>query len=142
MASEQEEADTPAAGAGKRSSRTQRGSGKATSAATGGAAEPGAASTDPAGSTTPSGWDLATGWANAMASTGSESSELLPERAAGRPATTSGRADTDQEIGQSGAGAAPDPAGNPVKKAASGRSGGRPGPRVAITRTRQTKKKQ
>ena len=32
--------------------------------------------------------------------------------------------------------------GGPIKKAASGtKAGGRPGPRVAITRTRQTKKK-
>ena len=131
-ASEQEDVDAPARGAGKRSSRTRTGRGKSSS-----------------GSTSPSGWDLATGWANAMAPPGSaESSELLPERVAGRPATGTGRAGSDasasasEEIGRGGADATDESADGPAKKAASGsRSGGRPGPRVAITRTRQPKKK-
>jgi len=111
-----EEAVTPATAGGKRSSRTRPGSrGKAASGAAGGDA-----STD---------WDLATGWANGMARPGSaEASEQLPERAAGRTTTGS--------TGRTPVGGVVDQTGDDGAKA-----GGRPGPRVAITRTRQTKKK-
>jgi len=146
-APEQGEADTPAAGAGKRSSRTRAGNrGKATSGAASGGAGSGPASSESSGATTASGWDLATGWANAMAPPGSaESSEQLPERAAGRlrggTPDGEGSAGAGQEIDQAAVDAA-ESAGGPVKKAASGaKSGGRSGPRVAITRTRQTKKR-
>ncbi len=147
-ASEHEDVDTPAAG-GKRSSRTRTGRGKATSDAAGSGADAGATSADAAGSTTgssaSSGWDLATGWANAMAPPGSpESSELLPGRAAGRPGGGTGRfgsgASAGDESGRGGADPTEESIGGPAKKAAS-KSAGRPGPRVAITRTRQTKKK-
>lgn len=90
------------------------------------------------------GWDLATGWASAMATPGSGGTpELLPERAAGRPAPAAGgRAPAGGAADQASAAGGPGGSGSPAPKAASGtRSGGRPGPRVAITRTRQTKKK-
>ena len=142
-ASEQEEAE-PAAGAGKRSARARAGGrGKAASGAASGGA--GSGPTD-AGSATASGWDLATGWASAMAPPGSpESGEQLPERAAGRlrggTPGGAGSVGSGQEIDQAALDADESP-GGPVKRAASGaKSGGRPGPRVAITRTRQTKKR-
>jgi hypothetical protein len=137
-----EEAEAPATAGGRRGSRTRAGSRGKGATSGGTTAESNAAGA--AGSATSSGWDLATGWASAMAPPGSaESTELLPERAAGRPATGStGRtqaAGPADEAGDAGAG---ETAGGPVKKAASGtKSGGRPGPRVAITRTRQTKKR-
>jgi hypothetical protein len=123
--------DAPATPAGAKSSRSR--SGKPTSAAAGG---------DP-GPRTDTGWEQATGWATAMAPPGSaESSAQLPERAAGR--ASHGRAvppvtDTSPDD---------DPLGEPAGDATgtgtakrSSRTGGRPGPRVAITRTRQTKKR-
>ena len=86
------------------------------------------------------GWEQATGWAAAMAPPGSaESSTQLPERAAGRG--TPGRAvppATDTPSDEGGLG---DPAGDTSPPKGSSRTGGRPGPRVAITRTRQTKKR-
>ena len=143
--SENDGADTPATTGGKRSSRTRAESrGKAASGAAGDDVAAVSTSADAAGSTTSSGWDLATGWANAMAPPGSaESSELLPERAAGRPPTgATGRAQASGAADQTGDDGAGESAGGPIKKAASGtKAGGRPGPRVAITRTRQTKKK-
>jgi uncharacterized protein DUF4255 len=141
--SQDEEAGAPATAGGKRSSRTRAGSrGKAASAGAGEAAS-GSASTDGTDAPTSSGWDLATGWANAMAPPGSaESTELLPERAAGRGTGSVGRAPAGGAVGHGGDDGADESAGGPIKKAASGtRPGGRPGPRVAITRTRQTKKK-
>ena len=85
------ESDTPDTAGGKRSSRTRAGSrSKAASGTAGGDTASGSPSAETAGSATSSGWDLATGWANAMAPPGSaESSELLPDRAAGRPRTGS-----------------------------------------------------
>jgi hypothetical protein len=143
--SENDGADTPATTGGKRSSRTRAGSrGKAASGAAGSDAAAGSASAEGTGSPASSGWDLATGWANAMAPPGSaESSELLPERVAGRPTTgTTGRAQASGAADQTGDDGAGEAAGGPIKKATSGtKAGGRPGPRVAITRTRQTKKK-
>ena len=79
-----------------------------------------------------------------MAPPGSaESSELLPDRAAGRPTTGStGRTQAAGAADQAGDDGAGESGGGSAKRATGGtKSGGRPGPRVAITRTRQTKKK-
>ncbi|HEY5978614.1 MAG TPA: DUF4255 domain-containing protein [Microlunatus sp.] len=142
--SDHEEADA-SAGGGTRSPGTRaagRGGKGSTGAASGDAASSAAA--EATGSATSSGWHLATGWANAMAPPGSaESSELLPERAAGRPTTGSaGRSQVGGAADQTGDDGGGEPAGGSAKKATGGtKAGGRPGPRVAITRTRQTKKK-
>ena len=99
-----------------------------------------AASGGDTGQQTATGWEQATGWAAAMAPPGSaESSTQLPERAAGRG--TPGRAvppatDTSSDDGGLG-----DPAGDATSTGKGSRAGGRPGPRVAIARTRQTKKR-
>ena len=87
-------------------------------------------------------WETATGWAKAMAPLGSEAVEPVPGRTAGRPVPAGGPASaggaTTGAQAASGApargagGAVPDPAAT---------AKGRPGPRVAITRTRQTKKR-
>ncbi len=87
-------------------------------------------------------WETATGWAKAMAPLGSEAVEPVPGRTAGRPVpaggpASAGGATTGAQAASGaparGAGAAvPDPAAT---------AKGRPGPRVAITRTRQTKKR-
>ncbi len=142
--SENEEADAPATTGGKRGSRTRAGGrGKAASGTAAGDTSSGSLSAETAGSATSSGWDLATGWANSMAPPGSaESSELLPERAAGRGTGSTARAQAGGAAEQAGDDGAGQSAGGSVKKATGGaKSGGRPGPRVAITRTRQTKKK-
>ena len=142
--SENEGADTPATTGGKRASRTRAGGrGKAASGAAGEDATSASSSAEGTGPPTSSGWDLATGWANAMAPPGSaESSELLPERAAGRPtAGATGRAQASGTAEQAGADSGGESAGPITKAASATKSGGRPGPRVAITRTRQTKKK-
>lgn len=78
-------------------------------------------------------WETATGWADAMAPLGSaESSETLPDRTAGRRTSmiaSAGAVDTETT------GSADEPGGGrPATK-------GRPGPRVAMTRVRQTKKR-
>ncbi len=92
-----------------------------------------------AGSATSAGWEQATGWAAAMAPPGSaESSAQLPERAAGRGGA--GRAAPEATGTPPDGSGTGDPAGAPTTPKRSSRSGGRPGPRVAITRTRQTKK--
>ena len=142
-AAENDESDPPAAG-GKRSSSTRAGGrAKASSGKAGDDTASGSASAGADDATTSSGWDLATGWANAMAPPGSaESSELLPERAAGRPTTGTGRTQTGGAADQDADDSADASATPAAKKSASGtKSGGRPGTRVAITRTRQTKKK-
>jgi hypothetical protein len=142
--SEQQETDAPAPTGSKRASRTRGGSrGTAASGATSGGGDAASPSSEATGSGSPSGWDLATGWASAMAPPGSaESGELLPERAAGRPTSGSGRTSAGEGTAPEAANATDEPAGVTAKKAAGGaRSGGRPGPRVAITRTRQTKKR-
>ncbi|HEU4546761.1 MAG TPA: Pvc16 family protein [Microlunatus sp.] len=142
--SENEGADTPATTGGKRTSRTRAGGrGKAASGAAGEGATSASSSAEGTGPPRSSGWDLATGWANAMAPPGSaESSELLPGRAAGRPtAGATGRAQASGTTERAGADGAGESAGPITKAASATKSGGRPGPRVAITRTRQTKKK-
>ena len=141
--SEDDGAETPATTGGKRASRSRAASrGKGSSGGAGSGAGPGAGAADEERSATSSGWDLATGWANAMAPPGSaESQELLPERLAGRSATgsTARSGAADQTAGE---GDADEPIGGPAKKTAgAAKPAGRPGPRVAITRTRQTKKK-
>ena len=131
---------TPAAG-WQASSRTRAGSrGKAASGAAGSGAASGSGSAETAGSATSSGWDLATGWANAMAPPGPRSR---------RAAAGAGRGPLDDRLHRPRPGGPASIRPERRRRSAGGRSrrqrraksGGRPGPRVAITRTRQTKKK-
>ena len=151
----------PAAGSGRGSRRTSESAGPATGSGRGsrrkseGADQSARPSDQESGATEPDVWEIATGWAAAMPEPGSAgSTEPLPGRAAGRPAGTwsapigppIGLSDPS-EAGEepdltSGAPAAGRGTGSAAKKAPSGsaKSGGRPGPRVAITRKRQPKK--
>ena len=119
---------TTRAAAGGRAGSAARGSGSRSAAGEG---------SDDAGGD----WETATSWAKSMAPLGSEAVEPVPGRAAGRPAPAGGSASGDQGASnptparRSGA-AVPDPA-----VSAKGPPKGRPGPRVAMTRVRQTKKR-
>jgi hypothetical protein len=85
---------------------------------------------------TPSAWQAATGWADAMAPLGSEQSTApIPGRTAGRSSGSGAVTGTPAS--------AATPSGE-SSGSGSGRTGtakGRPGPRVAMTRVRQTKKR-
>ncbi|GAA3638728.1 DUF4255 domain-containing protein [Microlunatus ginsengisoli] len=85
----------------------------------------------------PSAWAVATSWADAMAPLGSsEAGPVAPPPASGQPGGTGG-------TGGSGSGAsAGGRATGTTSTAGKSATGGRPGPRVAMTRVRQTKKKQ
>jgi hypothetical protein len=140
--------DGDADGGGKRG----RGGKQTTRSATGGRAGSAAGRSGSGGSRSPSefgegsedaggDWETATSWAKSMAPLGSEAVETVPGRAAGRPTPEGGSASGDEE--ESGAASArragtsvPDPA-----EAAKPPAKGRPGPRVAMTRVRQTKKR-
>jgi hypothetical protein len=90
-------------------------------------------------------WERATGWANAMAPLGSESLAPVPGRAAGRPAPAGGTAVENQAESAAApsrraSAAVPDPS-EPTAGQTKAPAKGRPGPRVAMTRVRQTKKR-
>jgi Pvc16 N-terminal domain len=117
--------------------------------------QPGAQGDGAARTVEPDVWEVATAWASAMPDLGSVgSTEPLSGRAAGRPrdarsasgyaveppdATEAGEL---SEPGGGGQGAGRRTAGSSAKEtqAGSAKADGRPGPRVAIRRTRQTKK--
>ena len=143
--SETEEADAPATAGGKRASRTRAGSrGKAASGAASGDAASGSASAEASGSASRAAgtWPPAgrTPWRRRAPRSRPSCCRSVP-RAARRPAPPAAprRGAAVDQAGDDGAG---ESGGGSAKKAAGGaKSGGRPGPRVAITRTRQTKKK-
>lgn len=90
------------------------------------------------------GWERATSWADSMAPLGSTGpAEPLPERAAGHRPAGAAEAAGQASVAETAAQAEKAGAAGAAKKTSgqSAKAGGRPGPRVAIARKREPKKR-